>query len=267
MPDRNILKTCYNHNPDGAGIMWSDGNRVHIRKGFMDWNSFDNFLGDLSEQTDLKQAGVVMHFRITTHGGTKPQNCHPFAISNRISELKKQSIETDVGIAHNGVIPIKCIPKLSDTQTYILKRLYAIKKDYPKFYMNSYIMRQIEKEITSKMAFLTADGSIYTIGDFIEEEGILYSNSSYKERGYYSLGWWDIEGKYLTPIEGFITDCDGNLHESSSFEYWIDDRENVFEYDFETDSFIPLIDATAYNYSGLPFRYNEEEANYFEIWR
>ena len=35
MPDKNILKTCFNHNPDGAGIMWNQGNAVHIRK----WNA------------------------------------------------------------------------------------------------------------------------------------------------------------------------------------------------------------------------------------
>ncbi len=189
MPEREILRTCFTNNSDGAGIMWNQKGKVHIRKGFMDWDSFNAFLKELSTQINLKDTGVVCHFRITTHGKTSPQNCHPFPISNRIRDLKKLSMTTDVGCAHNGIIPIKTIHNLSDTQTYILKRLYNIKKAHPRFLESKRTMSQIEKEISSKMAFLTSDGSIYAIGEFVEQKGVLYSNRSFEERLLCDLDW------------------------------------------------------------------------------
>ena len=193
MPDRNILNTCFNHNPDGAGVMWNQENAVQIRKGFMDWNSFDNFLSELENKVDLKNCGVCFHFRIKTHGKTSPQNCHPFPISNRIKDLKKLELKTDIGVVHNGIIPIKAICNLSDTQTYILKRMYNIKKYYPSFLKEKYIMSQIEKEISSKMAFLTSDGSIYTTGEFVESGSVLYSNRSFEEYSYYGFNWCEYD--------------------------------------------------------------------------
>lgn len=189
MPERETLRTCFTNNSNGAGIMWNLKGKVHIRKGFMEWDPFNAFLEELSTQINLKDTGVVCHFRITTHGKTSPQNCHPFPISNRIRDLKKLSLMTDVGCAHNGIIPIKTIHNLSDTQTYILKRLYNIQKAHPRFLESKRIMSQIKKEIGSKMAFLTSDGNIYTIGKFVEQEGVLYSNKSFEERFLYSYNW------------------------------------------------------------------------------
>lgn len=194
MPDRQILKNCFDYNSDGAGIMWNYNNKVHIHKGFMKWEDFDDFLDTLSKQIDLKNSGVCTHFRIRTHGKTSSANCHPFPISNKIKDLKLLELTTDIGIAHNGIIPIKPIHSLSDTQTYIIKRLYNIQKAHPRFLESKRIMGQIEKEITSKMAFLTSDGKIHTIGNFIEQEGVLYSNRSFEDRCFYGYDWLRYDG-------------------------------------------------------------------------
>lgn len=189
MPDRHILKNCFDYNSDGIGIMWHSEGKVHIRKGFMTWEAFDNFLSELENKVDIKNVGVCTHFRIKTHGKTSPQNCHGFCISNRVKDLKLLELTTDIGVMHNGIIPIKPIRNLSDTQTYILKRLYAIKNVYPNFLENKYIMSQIEDEISSKMAFLTSDGSIHTIGEFVEQKGVLFSNRSFENGSSYGYNW------------------------------------------------------------------------------
>ncbi len=194
MPDRTIIQTCFENNPDGAGVMWNESNKVHIRKGFMTWLDFDNFMNTLSNRIDLTKASVVMHFRITTHGGTNPHNCHPFPVSGKIHHLKQLSFKTSVGVCHNGVIPIKCIPKLSDTQTYIIKRLSTFKKG---FYENKPCLKQIEREIQSKMCLLDSTGKIFFIGDFIQDDGIFYSNYSYKS--YFDFGY---ALEWLCPVEG-----------------------------------------------------------------
>ena len=50
MPDKTILHTCFENNPDGAGVMWNESNKVHIRKGFMTWFDFENFMKTLSNR-------------------------------------------------------------------------------------------------------------------------------------------------------------------------------------------------------------------------
>ena len=35
MPDEATLRSCWDTNPDGAGMMLPDGDAVRIRKGFM----------------------------------------------------------------------------------------------------------------------------------------------------------------------------------------------------------------------------------------
>ena len=204
MPDKSILKRCFDYNSDGAGMMWNQNGKVFIRKGFMKWEDFDNFLDNLSKQVDLKSLGVVCHFRIKTHGKLDKSATHPFPISNKVRDLKKLILTTDIGVAHNGIIPIKTISNLSDTQTYILKRLYNIKKHSRSFLKEEYIMNQIEKEISSKIAFLTSDGSIYRIGEFIESENVFYSNRSFEEYGYSSFNWYGYDN-YLYGEDD--TDC------------------------------------------------------------
>ena len=260
MPDRTILKTCFDNNPDGAGVMWNEERKVHIRKGFMTWYDFECFTNKLEKRLDLTETSVVVHFRITTHGGTNPHNCHPFPISSRVRDLKKLNYETDLAVCHNGVIPIKCIPKLSDTQTYIVKRLSTFRK---RFYENKACMKQIECEIQSKMCFLTDKGEIYLIGDFIEDNGIFYSNSSYKS--YFDFGGYDLE--WLCPVEGYIIDEEGSLHESSDFEYLIDANGNIYEYDYCYDCAVQLENARAYHHVGMPYRFDRDSAFYLEVIR
>ncbi|MBE7010215.1 MAG: hypothetical protein E7418_01845 [Ruminococcaceae bacterium] len=222
MPDRHILKNCFDYNSDGAGIMWNYNNKVHIHKGFMKWEDFDNFLDALSKQIDLKNSGICTHFRIRTHGKTSSANCHPFPISNKIKDLKLLKLTTDKGVMHNGIIPIKPIHSLSDTQTYIIKRLYNIQKTHPRFLESNRVMSQIEKEIGSKMAFLTSEGKIHTIGDFIEQDGVMYSNRSFEDKCYYGYRWlqdydyWcgsseknDAEYEYISNLK-MIANCLGH---------------------------------------------------------
>ncbi|MBE7031952.1 MAG: hypothetical protein E7401_03200 [Ruminococcaceae bacterium] len=269
MPNGKTLLQCFENNPDGAGIMWSENGAVHIRKGFMTNKEFDSFINKLGSRLDLADTALVMHFRITTHGNTNPQTCHPFPITRKISHLKRTSFTTDIGVSHNGIIPIKCIPKLSDTQTYIAKKLALIKNIQRDFYTNVYVMQKIENEIQSKMCFLTSDGQIYTIGKFIEENGVMYSNSSYEEYSY--LPWLKYFGMYdskvtVCPVFGMVAG-NGEIEESNGFEYYIDKNERVYEYDYFSDSLVAMNDMQAFTFQGTPYRFNNREAVTMTLWK
>jgi len=262
MPDGKTLLRCFEHNPDGTGIMWAENDTVHIKKGFMTYTEFDSFMDKLQNRLDLTDTALVMHFRITTHGNTNQQNCHPFPITPKISHLKRTEFTTDIGVAHNGIIPIKCIPKLSDTQTYIAKKLAPIKNIQPDFYTNDYIMQRIENEIQSKMCFLTSGEKIHTIGKFIEDNGVLYSNNSYEE--YTDIPWLRYFSLYdsnisVCPVFGMIIG-NGEIEESNDFEYFIDKDEGVYEYDYFSDSLIYMNDMQAFTFQGTPYRFNNREA-------
>ena len=259
MPNNKILERCFTNNPDGAGIMYAENGAVHIRKGFMTYADFNSFLVSLGKKLDLTDIALVIHFRITTHGSTNPSTCHPFPISKRIKELKKTSLITNIGVAHNGIIPIKCIPKLSDTQTYIAKKLSVIHKIQPDFYNNGYIMRKIESDIHSKMCFLTADEEIYTIGKFIEKDGILYSNDSFEGYGRFSWLEWDYDSVLVCPVYGVIIG-NGDIAESDGYEYFIDRKNKVYEYDYISSNLIPLDNAQAFTHQGMPYRFNIQDA-------
>lgn len=267
MPDNKTLERCFTNNPDGAGIMYAKNNAVHIRKGFMTYADFNNYLNELGNHVSLKDTALVMHFRITTHGSTNSSNCHPYPISKKIKDLKKTSLITDIGVAHNGIIPIKCIPKLSDTQTYIAKKLSVIHKIQPDFYTNKYIMQRIENEIQSKMCFLTKDEKIYTIGEFIEDNGVLYSNHSYNRSAFSLYDYHEFGNKEISvcPIYGIIIDS-GDIYESEGFEYFIDKNDKVYEYDYLNNLLVPLENAQAFSFQGLPCHYNSEDSFDMPLW-
>lgn len=262
MPDGKTLLRCFESNPDGAGMMWVEQGVVHIRKGFMNYKEFDTFIDKLGNRLNLTDTALVMHFRIRTHANTSPPNCHPFPLSRKISHLKRTSFTTDVGVAHNGIIPIKCHKTLSDTQTYIMQKLSYIKKTKPDFYKDKSIMEKIEKDIHSKMCFLTKDEEIYTIGKFIEEDGVLYSNSSYEE--YYDFPWFRYMNQYesevaVCPVYGMIIG-NGDMMESNGFEYFIDENEKVYEYDYISDTLVSVQDSQAFTFNGTPYRFNKNES-------
>ncbi len=75
-------------NPDGWGIMSSDGTRLRIARG-MTAGGFSRAL------KKFKNREVFIHFRFATHGNVDINNCHPFTIVN-----------DQFAVMHNGVINI-----------------------------------------------------------------------------------------------------------------------------------------------------------------
>lgn len=287
MPSRDTIRTMWDGNKDGAGLMYVADGRVHIFKGFMKYKAFAKKLDELEKKLDLTKTPVVMHFRITTHGGTKPENTHPFPITDSVGALKKLVANTDVGVAHNGIIPIHPRAGISDTMEYIASQLAPLKRALPRFYDNKHAMTLIENAIESKMAFLTKEGKIYTVGHFIEDGGILYSNGSYIKPsmryrstsvscyGNWDYDWRDYEDEWEQMNAPFVPDdsvsmlCwledsdyviadDGQWFEG--LDFLIDCAGVVYMYDYHNDAAIALRGYSAFNAEGVSKRYDEDIA-------
>lgn len=287
MPDHDTLNLMWTNNPDGAGLMYVDNGHVIIEKGYMKWKDFRKAIDRLSKRLDLKRTPVVMHFRIATHGGVNKECCHPFPVTDSIGALKKLKASVDLGVAHNGIInSVNPRKGCSDTMEYIATQLAPLKRAMPRFYDNKHARLLVQNAIDSKMAFLTQDGRIFTIGDFVTDNGVLYSNRTYRDMGYRSLYWgcygWD-EGvsdddwnRYYPgysktksdpkPMykdlcwlgDGYITYL-GEMHEG--YEFMIDREGGVWQYDYGKDAATPVDGAQAFTPAGTPARFDEEDAD------
>lgn len=271
MPEARYIRNMFSNNPDGAGFMYAYKGKVNIEKGFMTEWRFTQRLEELDDEIGLKNVGMVMHFRITTHGGTKPENCHPFPISDSMGMLKKLKSHTDVGVAHNGIIDIKPRSKdISDTMEYIAGQLAPLKRAVRKFYKNKDLMQMVYNAIDSKMCIMDSGGNMYFIGDFMEDKGIKYSNMTYM----YGNTWRDFP--YSSEYYGFNEEAYYEtrklmLLNEDKGEYVItkkgtllmdnfalDKNNTVYYYDYETDLYIETEGATAYSSAGIPLKYNED---------
>lgn len=80
------LKTIYDNNPDGFGMMWIEDGKVQYLKGLLSLNEIAKII------KHGPKTGVAYHFRYATRGIVDSENCHPFIIAD------------DVGMMHNGTI-------------------------------------------------------------------------------------------------------------------------------------------------------------------
>lgn len=163
LPEKEIIKNCFENNPDGAGYMYRRGKTIHIVKGFFDvdalWKSLQA----------VKDADACIHFRWATHGTINRGNCHPFPITSSVKEMTNTRAHCKVAVAHNGIIHGLATSKIiSDTMMFI-KTMDKSKK----------IESQLCKD-DGKFCVFTEHKS-YLIGDFIYDKGCYFSNDDYKE--------------------------------------------------------------------------------------
>lgn len=188
-PKDDLIKDMWDSNPHGAGFMYVKNNKVVIEKGFMKYEDLMRAIADLKKRIDIVNTPVVMHFRITTHGGTSPQNTHPFPISSDEKYLRALDLTCSVGMVHNGIINSVVVDKdakMSDTMVYIQEVLTPLSMLNKQFYKNNYGKTLMENQIGwSKLAFLDKTGAIELVGDFKKgtkhnSNDILFSNLNHE---------------------------------------------------------------------------------------
>lgn len=292
-PSEKTMTTMWYNNPDGAGFMYLHRGQVCIRKGFMKLSEFLEALGQARKEVDEVQTPFVLHFRITTHGGTKPANCHPFPVTENIALLQKPVLHTNVGVAHNGIIHIVPRNGISDTMEYIASQMSHMKRIDKKFYRNAHFLSLIEDAIDSKMAILGSDGCVATIGKFNEHEGMLYSNTSYTPRvtygrkttsnsySAYSYGMYSGEEVWTAPVKKtykalmtldkpqfenrMVKDSHGNLYEA--FDFGIDEKGRVYHISDETGgAFRKSSLGDEFEVIGSKIKFNKDKALWYDCY-
>ena len=284
-PDSETIQNMFCNNSDGAGYMYTLNNKVYIRKGFMTLEDFNQSVEELSQKVNLTDIPMVLHFRITTHGDTNPENTHPFVVTKSKSLLKKLYVTTDLAMVHNGIIDIYQYDKtISDTMQYILDVVYPLKKLHRYFYNSEYGKELLDHTADSKLAFLNQKGEIATVGTFITgDDGLVYSNTTYKSYNMFTnyrnrnktyddnyncdydcsidtYYYDDVEPqlvKWVMPLcaeNVSVVYTNGDI--DSPEDYFVDIDGTPYIYSYYDDS---LIEADAYIDGDVAFNYSEAE--------
>ena len=294
MPPNTYIENMWYHNSDGAGYMYANGSNVIIQKGFMTLVDFNKSLEKLAKSIDLTETALVMHFRIGTAGGNIPANTHPFPVTDSVPMLQKLSCTTSLGVAHNGIISITPREKtISDTMEWIAAELAPLYRYDKEFCKHKDILQMLGARTKSKLAFLTPDGKIYTVGPFVEENGILYSNTTYSYSYYYRNSYaryygysdydygdyedkkkgsypeeWDLEiDQYVDKLmmlsdEDYVIDYEtGFFYGADDFTFFIDRDNFVYVYDdFLQCACAVANEVAAFTKEGLSVKFDPDKA-------
>ena len=202
-PEEATLKNCWDNNPDMAGFMYAWNDHVYIQKGYEKFEDFMKALNKIREKTG-DDIPFVMHFRISTQGFDKAC-CQPFPLSGNMKNLKRLKVETNMGVAHNGILSLTSdgSKDYSDTMLFTTEYLVNIIRSYD-WHKDPRTKKLIENLIDgSRFAILDKKGHCELMGKgWVENKGCYYSNStySYQKPAYtgfnysssgYSRGLWD----------------------------------------------------------------------------
>ena len=178
----NTLKTCFTNNPDGAGYAIAYDNKLLLKKGFMKFEDFETSLRQTIKNVDIEKAGILFHFRITTHGGTSRENTHPFPLG-RDSLTDRKYTNLEAAIAMNGICLSNTGYKsaISDTMDAIESLINPLFNMYGAFWKDKG-SKSVFDFLGAKWAILEKNGDVTSFGNFHTLQGWTYSNYSYIER-------------------------------------------------------------------------------------
>lgn len=152
------------NNPDGWGIMASDGKKIISRKGM----TVDGFSKSIERFDGLD---TFIHFRYATHGLKDKSNCHPFPIA-----------DGKFAVMHNGVIAVDCKsnPERSDTWHYANGILAPMLAKDPEAILDPKFVGMLGRHVGvgNKIAILRSNGehAILNRSEGFEIDGVWYSN-------------------------------------------------------------------------------------------
>lgn len=151
------------NNDDGWGVMWAEGGKVRVEKGFRE-KGLKKWAGRLTEQHAL------IHCRLSTSGKKSVENCHPYPAGN------------GVWMMHNGIISIPSQNEdWSDTKHFVEYCVKPMLAKYPGMYGTPLFEGLLSYFVGNgnKLAFMNGKGEVQIVNkkQGVEKEGMWLSNS------------------------------------------------------------------------------------------
>jgi hypothetical protein len=198
IPSFSTLKKAWDTNPDGAGFMYPDGEKLVVVKGLMSFNAFKGAFKEHAPKFSVRTADktppvaivdVCVHFRIKSHGAITPEMTHPHVVK-----------QGELAIAHNGIIcGLKSDDVKSDTVIFIDT---ILRKLPPMWYRNEVINSLLEDRVGrgNKIVIFNQAGLVRILneGSGVWVDGVWWSNqhhvrvsSVFSSYGNSGLGYFD----------------------------------------------------------------------------
>ena len=174
--------TSIDNNPDGVGIVHSNGTTFAMKKFLSEDLAFDYLMEEIPEGHRY-----IVHFRNASAGTVSLDNVHPFPVGN------------DTYMFHNGTLYAPELLHDIHSDTKMLARL--LKKNNQPVIGNSVLGTLLSGFANpSKLAFFRKDGAYriinFHLGIWEESRGIWFSNNGFREKNFYgkskyqySKGW------------------------------------------------------------------------------
>lgn len=182
IPKKN-LEQAFKSNPDGAGFMvQKDKEMPYFEKGFF---TFDSFYKAYKSFADKGCYDIAVHMRIKTHGNIDLNNCHPFALRNSPKDVSFTEGFCESLYMHNGTIQSIDVPRNgehSDTFEFAFRVMSSLNP------LGNMAIRTILSNIetASRFCIMREGHAPLLVGSFVEDDGIMYSNTSYKKVSYFT---------------------------------------------------------------------------------
>lgn len=159
-----LIADVYSANPDGLGVMYSDGRKLHVWKVLPESEvEARQFIEALPDSDQM----IACHWRMKTHGLIDMENCHPYRVNN------------DTWLAHNGILHTgnAADPEKSDTWHFIENYLSTLPTDA--LHDTKFLALLGEFIKNNRFAIMSADGRLSVVNreQGIETHGIWFSNT------------------------------------------------------------------------------------------
>lgn len=168
-PSVETIKNMCENNPDGFAMVYNiRGEKTRVIRSLNSDDILEAYKKLLKHS--YKKVAFFMHARIKTHGTININNCHGW-----------YSDECKLHFAHNGVLKITNRDDMTDSETF-LRDIFT-----PAFLYRGWTGAELAIDAcigTSKFVFMENDGTIHHYGQYKDDEGMLYSNDSYKEQSW-----------------------------------------------------------------------------------
>lgn len=191
------IKNSEKNNTDGMGFTFKKHNskKIYISKGY---KSVQSIIDGIESHNLSLNDELLIHTRNGNVGSINTDMCHPFVV-NKKDILKNDCFVKSPTLVHNGTFSkyYNSTGNFSDTYNFVydflskehvLSFLKESKEDF-KDYFKDHIG-------TSRVALLFPDKDLITIGDFIEDNGYLFSNVGYKNTNYSNRGGYEQYNDY-----------------------------------------------------------------------
>lgn len=187
------IKTASVSNSDGMGYAFKRDStkKVYLSKGYTKVN---DLLDDISSKKLKDQDELIVHLRIGNKGSVNEDMCHPFVASNdKEVILSNNKYVNHPVFIHNGTLHKYSAYNSIYSDTYFFAEKFISHKRIQDILINDYELFNnvfTDHISTSRFIFLFPNSNVNAIkiGKFIEDDGIFYSNDSYKDSSIRNIG-------------------------------------------------------------------------------